>query len=85
MTEQAIRAVAPQLKDVTCRYHQCRGTLVASSEAELVDAVDKLQTPESLMGVQEAKSIKLTQPVKSNNGYAMAIYIRFDRWVEDPE
>ena len=85
MTEQAIRAVAPQLHDVTCRYNQCRATLSARSEAELVTAVDKLQTPESLLGVQEAKSIKLTQPVKQDSGYAMTIYIRFDRWVEDSE
>jgi len=83
--ERAVRAVAPELKDLTCKRDQCRATVVATSEAELVGAVDRLQTPESLLGVPEAKSLKLTQPVKGDNGYAMTIYIRFDRFVEDPE
>ncbi|HEX5058033.1 MAG TPA: hypothetical protein VFV99_01680 [Kofleriaceae bacterium] len=77
--ERAVRAVAPELEDLACKHDQCRATVVATNETELMAAVDKLQTPESLLGVPEAKSIKLTQPVQSGNGYTMTIYIRFDR------
>lgn len=77
--ERAVRAVAPELKDLACKHDQCRATVVATNETELMAAIDKLQTPESLLGVPEAKSIKLTQPVQSGTGYAMTIYIRFDR------
>lgn len=83
--ERAIRAVAPQLQDVACKHTQCRATVVGSSEAELGTQVDKLQTPESLLGVPEAKSIKLTQPVKRSDGFAMTVYIRFDRSVDPSE
>jgi hypothetical protein len=78
-TEQAVRAVAPQLAEVTCRQLQCRGTLAAASESDLMAAVDKLQADDSLHGLDGVKSIKLTKPEPQGGKVAMTIYVRFDR------
>ena len=82
--EDEIHRVAPQLTEVACKHTVCRATVTATTEAELVAATEKLQTPESLMAAREAQSLKLTQPVARDGKLAMTIYLRFDRHVEDP-
>jgi hypothetical protein len=84
-TEQAIEAVAPQLTDVTCRRMQCRVTLTAASEAELVAATDKLEADDSLRGIEGAQHILLSRPEQEGGKYAMKIYVRFDRDQEPPD
>ena len=78
-TEQAIHAVAPQLTDVTCRHAQCRVTLSAASEAELVAAVDQLQADDSLRSIEGVEQIMLTRPAEQGGTHAMQIYVRFSR------
>lgn len=78
-TEQAIHAVAPQLTDVSCKRMQCRVTLTAASEAELVEATEKLQSDDSLKGLDGAQHIVLTRPEERDGKQAMKIYVRFDR------
>lgn len=78
-TEQAIHAVAPQLTDVSCKRMQCRVTLTAASEAELVEATEKLQSDDSLKGLDGAQHIVLTRPEERDGKHAMKIYVRFDR------
>lgn len=77
--EQAIEAVAPELTDVTCKRMQCRVTLSAASEAELVAATDKLQGEDSLRGVDGVQHIILTRAEQRDGKHAMTIYVRFDR------
>lgn len=78
-TEQAIHAVAPQLTDVTCKRMQCRVTLTAASEAELVEATEKLQSDDSLKGLDGAEHILLTRPEQRDGTQVMKVYVRFDR------
>ncbi len=78
-TEQSIHAVAPQLTDVTCKQMQCRVTLTAASEAELVDATERLQRDDSLKGLDGVQHILLTRPAADGGRQAMTIYVRFDR------
>lgn len=77
--EQSIEAVAPQLTDVTCRHMQCRATLTAASEADLMAATDKLQADDSLRSIEGLQSIKLTQPEQRDGKFAMRLYVRFNR------
>jgi hypothetical protein len=77
--EKTIEAVAPQLADVACRHMQCRATVTAASEAELMAAIDKLQEEDSLRGVEGLQSIKLTQPEQRDGKVAMRLYVRFNR------
>lgn len=79
VTEQAIEAVAPQLSDVTCKRMQCRVTLTAASEAELVAATDRLAAADSLRGLEGAQHIILSRPAQQGGKYTMKIYVRFDR------
>lgn len=58
---------------------QCRVTLTAASEAELVAATDKLSSDDSLHGIDGVQSIKLTQPESQGGKFAMKIYVRFNR------
>src|SRR5688500_9803647 len=41
-TEKSIRAVAPELTDLECHGHQCRATVTAATEDELVQKVERL-------------------------------------------
>jgi hypothetical protein len=77
--EQSIEAVAPQLRDVTCRHMQCRATLTAASEAELMAATDKLEADDSLRAIDGLQSIKLTRPEQRDGKFAMRLYVRFNR------
>jgi hypothetical protein len=77
--EQTIEAVAPQLHDVSCRRMQCRATLTASTEAELMAAIDKLSEQDSLQGVDGLRSIKLTQPEQRDGKVAMRLFVQFNR------
>ncbi len=77
--EQSIEAVAPQLTDVTCKQMQCRVTLTAASEAELVDATEVLQREDSLRGLDGVQHIILTRAEQRDGTHAMKIYVRFDR------
>ena len=77
--EQSIEAVAPQLTDVTCKQMQCRVTLSAASEAELVDATEKLQREDSLRGLDGVQHMILTRAEQQGGTHAMKIYVRFDR------
>jgi hypothetical protein len=77
--EQSIDAVAPQLRDVTCRHMQCRATLTAATEAELMTATDKLQSDDSLRGIEGVQSIKLTQPEQRDGKLVMRLFVRFNR------
>ena len=58
---------------------QCRATVTAASEAELMAAIDKLQEEDSLRGVEGLQSIKLTQPEQRDGKVAMRLYVRFNR------
>lgn len=77
--EQSIEAVAPQLTDVACKQMQCRVTLTAASEAELVAATEKLQREDSLRGLDGVQHIILTRVEQRDGKHAMKIYVRFDR------
>jgi hypothetical protein len=77
--EQSIHAVAPQLTAVTCKRLQCRATLTAVNETEMMAAIDKLQADDSLRSIDDMQNIKLTQPQPQNGTLAMTLYIRFDR------
>lgn len=77
--EQQVHAVAPQLSEVACKRMQCRVTLTAQSEAELVAATDKLQASDSLPSIDGMQHILLTKPEQSGGTYKMKLYVRFDR------
>jgi hypothetical protein len=79
MAEKSIHAVAPQLTDVTCKQMQCRVTLTAASEEEIMTAADKLQGEDSLRGIDGAQAVLLTRPEPRDGKLAMTIYVRFDR------
>ena len=74
-----LHAVAPQLSDIACKRMQCRVTLTAQSEAELVAATDKLQGSDSLPSIDGMQHILLTKPEQSGGTYKMKLYVRFDR------
>jgi hypothetical protein len=77
-TEKAIAAVAPELRDVSCRERQCRATLSAATEAELVALTNKLEQDDSLRST-DARNILLTETKRDGDKLAMTIYIRYDR------
>lgn len=77
-TEAAIKLAAPDLTDVDCKARQCRATLTASSEAELMAKADKLSDETNLRGT-EAHSVLLTTPTTVNGKLSMQIYVRYDR------
>ena len=78
-TEKSIKAVAPDLADVTCLQHQCRATVIAASDAELVAKVEALQSESALRGLDHAKNVLLTAAEQRDGKLAMKIYVRFDR------
>ena len=77
-TEQAVRAVAPELTDITCRQQQCRATLHGATEHELVTKAEQLQSEDSLRNL-DARGVVLTAPEKHDGKLAMKIYVKFDR------
>jgi hypothetical protein len=77
--EQSIHAVAPQLTDVTCKRMQCRATLTAANEHDMMAAVDNLQANDALPSIDGMTAIKLTQPEPQNGSLVMTLYVRFDR------
>jgi hypothetical protein len=77
-TERAIKAAAPELADIDCKQRQCRATLTAASEADLVAKADRLSDGEAL-GRTDAKRILLTGPVDANGKLSMKIYVMYDR------
>lgn len=76
--EKTIRAVAPDVSDVTCRQQQCRVTLGAATMEELVARTEKLQREDSLRST-EAKSILLSAPETIDGKPSIKIYVRYDR------
>jgi hypothetical protein len=79
MVEKSIDVVAPELTDVTCKQMQCRATLTAASEQELMAATEKLQREDSLRGLDGAKSVLLSRSEPQSGKHVMTIYVRFDR------
>lgn len=78
-TEKSIKAVAPQLTDVTCHQTQCQATMSAASTDELARLTDTIQEPDALPST-DAKSVLLTAPMTDGAGKTtMTIYIRYDR------
>jgi hypothetical protein len=77
-TEKSIRAVAPELGDVTCVQRQCRATVTASTQEELVAKVEALQAETSLRQL-DARSVLLGAVEQQGGKPAMTIYVRFDR------
>ncbi len=78
-TERAIKALAPELTDVDCKQSQCRATLTATNEAELVAKTDKLSEETSLRGTPNAKHVLLTAPKTVDGKLTMQIYVQYDR------
>lgn len=76
--EKAIKAVAPEAREVTCHERQCQVTLDGASPQELVAKAEQLQHPESLRSTG-AKSILLTAPETVGDKQTMKIYVRYDR------
>lgn len=77
-TEQAIKAVAPGLTNVTCRQTQCEATVIAASSDELARLTDQIQEPDALPSTS-AKNVLLTLPTTEGGKTSMKIYIRYDR------
>lgn len=77
-TEQAIKAVAPQLTNVTCRQTQCQATITAASPDEVARLTDTIQEPDALPST-EAKNVLLTGLTTDGGKASMTIYIRYDR------
>jgi hypothetical protein len=77
-TERVIKTAAPELADIDCKQQQCRATMTADTEAELVAKTTKLESEDGLRGT-EAHSILLTAPQVVNGKLAMKIYVRFER------
>lgn len=78
-TERAIKALAPELTNVDCKQRQCRATLTAASEAELVSKTDKLSEEDSLRGTPNARHVLLTAPKTIDGKLTMEIYVQYDR------
>ncbi len=77
-TEQAIKAVAPQLTNVTCHRTQCEATITAASPDELALLTDKIQEPDALPST-DAKNVLLTGASTDGGKTSMTIYIRYNR------
>lgn len=78
-TVKEINAVAPELKDVSCAQKQCRATLTAASQDELVEKTDRLQTEESLRQL-DARGVLLSgAPEQKDGAYKVTLYVKFDR------
>jgi len=77
-TVKEIEAVAPELKDVACRQHQCRATLTAASQDELVAKTDKIQSEDSLRQL-DARGVLLSSPEQKDGTYKLTLYVKFDR------
>jgi len=78
-TERAIKALAPELTNVDCKQRQCRATLTAATEAELVAKTDKLSNEDSLRGTPKAKHVLLSAPTTVDGKLTMQIYVQYDR------
>ena len=77
-TEAAIKAAAPELTDVDCKARQCRATMTAMTQEELMQRAERLSDEQSLRGTQ-AHSVLLTAPTNVNGKLSMQIYVRYDR------
>lgn len=77
-TVKEIQAVAPELKDVTCHQQQCRATLTAASQDELVAKTDKIQSEDSLRQL-DARGVLLSSPEQKDGTYKLTLYVKFDR------
>ena len=77
-TERAIAAVAPDLGDVDCRRTQCRATITAATQEELVAKAEKLNSDEGIRST-EARSVLLSAPETINGKLTMKLYIEYDR------
>jgi hypothetical protein len=77
-TEQAIKAVAPELTGIECHQTQCQAVVTAASPDALAQLTDKLQGPDALPST-DAQNVLLTAPVTGDGKTSMTIYIRYDR------
>lgn len=78
-TEAAIRAVAPELSDVTCHQAQCQATLHGAGVAQVATAADQLESADKLPATG-AKHVLLTAPENGSDGTStMTIFIRYER------
>jgi len=78
-TERAITAVAPELADVDCRRTQCRATISAGTQEELVAKAEKLSSDEGIRSTEGARSVLLSAPETVNGKLTMKLYIEYDR------
>lgn len=77
-TERAMQSAAPELADIECKQSQCRGTVSAATQEELVKLVQKLDGEDGLRSIN-AKNMLLTPPETIDGKTSMKIYVRFDR------
>lgn len=74
--EKTIRVIAPQLENLKCERHQCGATVSAGSEQDLVVAVGKLETDDSLRQL-DAKILLDGAPEQKDGKYSVKVYVRF--------
>jgi hypothetical protein len=78
-TVKEINAVAPELADVSCANKQCRATLSAATQDELVAKTDRLQSEDSLRQL-DARGVLLSgAPEQKDGAYKVTVYVKFDR------
>ena len=74
--EKTIKVIAPQLSGITCERTQFGATLVATSEQDLVAAVGKLETDDSLRQL-DAKILLSGAPEQKDGTYSVKLYVKF--------
>jgi len=77
-TERAIAAAAPELSDIDCKQHQCRASITAGTEQELVAKAEKLNSDDGLRST-EARGVVLSAPETINGRLTMKLYIQYER------
>jgi hypothetical protein len=74
--EKTIKVIAPQLSGVTCERTRCGATLVAASEQDLVAAVSKLETDDSLRQL-DAQILLSGAPEQKDGTYSVKLFVKF--------
>jgi hypothetical protein len=74
--EKTIKVIAPQLSGLKCERHQCSATVVAASEQDLVAAVDKLETDDSLRQL-DAQILLSGAPEQKDGAYSVKVFVKF--------
>lgn len=74
--ERTVKVIAPQLEGVKCERHQCAATVTATSEQDLIAAVGKLETDDSLRQL-DAKILLDGAPEQKDGKYSVKLYVKF--------